>query len=354
MEHLPMRWVCILVAAVLLPRIAAGAVKRSDQDRVIDNAVDKALKFLQSVQEADGAWKAGGRKDPAITGLAVMAFLSAGHVPGEGPFGTVVEKGVRWVLKSQHANGLIGTVGNHEMYHHGICTLMLAEVAGMTSDKDLARDIRARLVKAVEVILAAQRQTRNDHHGGWRYQIRDVYRGGDISCTGWQLLALRAAKNVGCDVPQQRIAWAVAFIKRCRDPRTGGFCYMPGGGLTIPCTGTSILGLEICGKDWHRTDEAKKAGAYLNNHPPRWGDGHFFYGIYYCSQAMFQLGGNYWKSYRPKLHKVLLDHRNGNGCWIGNDGYGPNYSTAMAVLALTVEYRYLPIYQRNEEEDKAN
>src|SRR5204862_144561 len=28
---------------------------------------------------------------------------------------------------------------------------------------------------------------------------------------------------------------------------------------------------------------------------------------------------------------------------------GPNYTTAMAVLALTVEYRFLPIYQRGEE-----
>jgi hypothetical protein len=38
--------------------------------------------------------------------------------------------------------------------------------------------------------------------------------------------------------------------------------------------------------------------------------------------------------------------------WLGqsyeaNDG--PNYCTAMAALALTVEYRFLPIYQRGEE-----
>jgi hypothetical protein len=240
------------------------------------------------------------------------------------------------------------------MYHHGICTLMLAEVAGMTGDKKLAKEIRTKLVKAIEVILEAQRKAKNAHQGGWRYHIRDYGEGSDISCTGWQLLALRAAKNVGCDVPKERIDWAVAYIKRCRDPRSGGFCYTPQGRLTTPCTGTSILGLEICGKKWHRSEESKKAAAYLNNNPPAWNQGHFFYGIYYCSQAMFQLGGNYWNAYKPKLHKVLFDHKNGNGSWIGNDGYGPGYSTAMAVLALTVEYRYLPIYQRNEEEDKAN
>jgi hypothetical protein len=29
--------------------------------------------------------------------------------------------------------------------------------------------------------------------------------------------------------------------------------------------------------------------------------------------------------------------------------FGPNYCTSMAVLALTVEYRLLPIYQRDED-----
>ena len=61
-----------------------------------------------------------------------MAFLSAGNVPGEGRYGDVIEKGIRNVLKAQKKNGLIATEGGQEMYQHGISTLMLAEVAGMT------------------------------------------------------------------------------------------------------------------------------------------------------------------------------------------------------------------------------
>jgi len=49
------------------------------------------------------------------------------------------------------------------------------------------------------------------------------------------------------------------------------------------------------------------------------------------------------------MSKVLLDHQAGNGSWQGNDA---NYGTAMAVLALAVEYRYLPIYQRGEEPEE--
>lgn len=333
-----------LSLAALLALAPTAAAQPAGRDRV-EQAVDRALAFLRSVQESDGSWRGGNEKNPAITALAVMAFLSAGHVPGEGPYADTVERGVRWVLGRQQPNGLIATVGGHEMYHHGICTLMLAEVAGMTQGK-LAEEVKTRLEKAIEVILKAQR-TSGHYSGGWRYRLGST--DADMSITGWQLLALRAAKNLGCDVPTERIDLAVDYIKRSRDPRTGGFGYTPGGGYTIPCTGTGILGLEICGKDRHHSREALQAGSFLIKNAPRWNEHHFFYAIYYCSQATFQLGNNYWNFFRPQLHKVLLDNQQGNGAWIGTDGYGPAYGTAMSVLALTVEHRFLPIYQRGEE-----
>jgi hypothetical protein len=282
-----------------------------------------------------------------------MAFLSSGHVPGEGRYGPVVEKGIRWVLGRQDASGLIATVGTHEMYHHGICTLMLAEVVGMT-DGPLAGEVRRKLEKAVAVILEAQRTAAyGDSRGGWRYRRDprfDRYPPADISVTGWQVMALRAAKNLGCDVPPESIDNAVAYIKRCHDPQSGGFRYLPGGRLTVACTGTSILALLLCGKEHHQAPEVLRAGAFLIRNPPRWRSDMFFsYSIYYCSQATFQLGGNYWSYYRQKLHDVLLPNQSSSGGWDASDGQGMPYSTAMAVLALTVEYRYLPIYQRAEE-----
>jgi hypothetical protein len=333
---------CLLLLALYLPVGPARAP--------LDTAIDHALSFLQRTQGTDGSWRAGqSSKNPAITALAVMAFLSAGHVPGEGPYGEAVEKGIRWVMQGQHPNGLLATEGHHEMYHHGICTLMLAEVVGMT-DGPLAAEVRLRLEKAIALILRAQRTT-GMHKGGWRYRV-DGY-DSDISVTGWQLMALRAAKNLGCDVPPECIDRAIDYVKRCRDAATGGYRYYPGGPLTVPCTGTSILALELCGKAQHRSPELLKAGTFLLRNPPRWGGTHFFYGIYYCAQAAFQLGDNYWNYYRPMLHEVLLRNQAENGSWLGSDGeariYGANYCTAMGVLALTVEYRFLPIYQRGEE-----
>jgi hypothetical protein len=334
--------VSILVAA--LPAAAQPPARTKEKDAV-EQSIERALKFLANLQEPDGCWLSQGSGSPAVTGLCLMAFLSAGHVPGEGPHGESLARGVRWLVKAQQPDGLFAGDGGVEMYHHGICTLLLAEVCGMT-DRAMADELRPALEKAVRRILQAQRPGPGIYRGGWRYRPDST--DADVSITGWQLLALRASRNVGCDVPAERIEQALGFILRCRDARSGAFCYQPGARPTFACTGTGILALELCRKERHHGHEALMGGGYLLKNPPRWTDEHFFYTAYYCAQAMFQLGGNYWDFYRPRLHQVLFDRQQGNGGWIGGDNLGPTYSTAMAVLALTVEFRLLPIYQRDE------
>lgn len=343
--------VALLVLTLLV--LPSPASKPLLKKTPMDDGVEKALEFLAGTQnKTDGSWTAGvGGKNVGITGLCVMAFLSAGHAPGEGKYARTIDQGVRWVLSMQQPNGLLATEGGHEMYHHGIATLMLAEVCGMV-DKELSKEVKRAVEKAVALILKAQRVDRT-HGGGWRYRVEHL-QGSDISVTGWQVMALRAAKNLGCDVPAENIDNAVAYIKRCHDARTGGFRYMPTWGVTVPCTGTSVLALELCGKDEHKSDMVLQAAGYLvrSENLPRWNGDHFFYAIYYGAQATFQVGGNYWSTYRTRLHQVLLRNQLTSGAWLGDRydrTYGPNYCTAMAVLAVTVEYRFLPIYQRGEE-----
>ena len=258
----------VLLSVVLSVKAADPPAKDEEMAKV-DRAVDKALVFLQKQQLADGAWSGANRNfgqgNPAITSLCVMAFLSAGNVPGEGRYGDTVEKGIQFVLKCQLPNGLIarGAAGNQEMYSHGICTLMLAEAAGMTDGK-LGEEIRMKLVKAVHIILVAQR-TQGDARGGWRYTV--AHTDSDMSVTGWQIMALRAAKNVGCDVPSDNIDAAIVFIKHCQDPTSGGFCHQPYSNLSEPCTGTGILALELCGKEQHDSKEVIRAGDFLTNTP---------------------------------------------------------------------------------------
>jgi prenyltransferase beta subunit len=342
-----MRRFTLVLTLVLVSCPLYGQERGAAERKKREEAVERALAFLKIMQEADGSWQVFAQKHTAVSALAVMSFLSAGHVPGEGPYGEVVEKGVRWVLKQQQPSGLFATEPGLEMYHHGICTLLLAEVTGMV-DAATSKELRPKLEKAVAVILKAQVQETQSrtYQGGWRYRVDST--DADLSVSGWQILALRAAKNVGCDIPAERIEQALEFVKRCRD-NSGGFCYFPGNRVTKACTGTAILMLELAGKDLHHSREALQAGSYLLKHPLQFGDEHFFYAVYYSSQAMFQLGGNYHRFWEPQIQQLLYQYQQPNGSWIGNDGYGPIYATTMALLALTVEYRFLPIYQREEK-----
>ncbi|MBW3543891.1 MAG: terpene cyclase/mutase family protein, partial [Planctomycetes bacterium] len=182
------------------------------------------------------------------------------------------------------------------------------------------------------------------HEGGWRYGPSSD--DSDLSVTGWQVLALRAAKGVGCDVPAEAIDRAVDYVKNCH--QFGGFAYQPGNGVTPTRTGTGILCLEVCGQ--HHTPEALAAADYLLRRPLQYSDSYFYYGAYYVAVGLFKVGGQHWEQARGQLFATLLENQMPNGSWFPDNGsergVGDIYSTSLAVLALAVEYRYLPIYQR--------
>src|SRR5262245_5074647 len=75
------------LAAALALAAAAPAAEPPARDTPADKAVQRGLAFLANAQNRDGSWNSYGGRSVAVTGLAVMAFLSAGHVPGEGRYG---------------------------------------------------------------------------------------------------------------------------------------------------------------------------------------------------------------------------------------------------------------------------
>ena len=345
----------LIIAGTLCAPVAAA--KRTAEQKRTDAAIVKALKYLARNQQPSGAWRINTYgESTAATSLAVMAFMAAGHVPGEGPYGERLNRAIDWVLdhqqyidrrRGQETVMLVARRSHGPMYSHGISTLMLAEVVGMLK-KSRAKRARAVLEKAIRLIVKSQNVPKSSsHRGGWRYQASS--RDSDLSVTGWQLLALRAAKNVGCDVPKDNIDRAVAYVKKCR-PRfraSGGFGYQAGGSATPTRTGIGLLSLEVCGK--HKSPEAMAAANYLLVRPLRYGDRHFFYGVYYCTVGMFKVGGKHWTATKALVNQTLLKRQVADGSWGGWSSerrYGGIYCTAMAVLALAVEYQYLPIYQR--------
>ena len=327
---------------------AAPAPSPEEYAAQAEKSVDHGLVYLAAHQIEDGSFDGGAKGNTAVTSLCIMAFLAKGHTPGVGPYGNVIDKGIDFVVGSVRDNGLLlGTqIGSGPMYSHSISTLFLSEVSGMV-DPERQKHIDAVLPRALEVILAAQKvQKPAVQQGGWRYHPSS--RDSDISCTGWPLMALRSARNNGAAVPADAIAEGIKFVLNCRT-RNGGFAYQPGGGAGLARTGTGLLCLELTGH--HGEQATTQAGDWILQNPQRNPNQDFFYyGLYYSTQGMFQLGGDYWAKFAPQMYDTVLGLQRQDGSWppgaSSENRPGSCYATAMSVLALSVPDAQLPIYQR--------
>jgi hypothetical protein len=312
----------------------------------VEQAVEKALANLAKSQKEDGLFGGQYGDTTAVASLVGMAFLSKGYSPGLGPYGENINRSIDLVLKSEQEkdgkpSGYLVRTGHGKMYAHCISTLFLSEVSGMV---DPARQERIDdvLPRAVSLIIDAQNVKKEERFsGGWRYEPHSP--DADLSLTGWAVMALRSARLNGVDIPDDNIRRAIGFILTCQPKEAKGekgFSYEPFQHGKAAMTGVGILCLSLTGQ--HQNEMLPRAGDFLleqkvNNH---WDGSHFFYEIYYCTQAMFQLGGKYWDTWATEFYENALSHQRDDGSW------GDPYPTAMTVLAMTVSYRQLPVYQR--------
>jgi hypothetical protein len=325
--------------------------------RGLDEAVGRGLAYLARQQHADGSFNVfprdgkdadGPKYAAAATGLALLAFLSAGHTPDVGRYGMVSRNAADYLAAAVPADGYVGRGDERGMYAQAIVTLALAEAYGVEPNPDKRRRQYAALRRLVGVILKAQdvKKDQDAHAGGWRYtpEARDS----DLSLSGWNALALRAAQGTGLPVPEEALARAADFVTRCYSKDRRAFAYVPGGEVRPGTTGTGVLCLYLL--DRAERPEAKEGAKSLAERPPDEGDGRYpYYTLYYVTQAAWQADDDVW----AKASKATLDRLIGtqqpDGGWPKEPAGGEPgrvYRTAMAVLTLTVPYRLLPAYQR--------
>jgi hypothetical protein len=306
-------------------------------------AVRRGLEFLSKKQNGDGSFDAGENR-VAVTGLSVMAFLACGHPPDVGKYGLVVRGGIDFLVGRANAEGYFGKGSGKGMYDQGIVTLALAEAMGVENDEGRRRRIHAELVKAVKLILDAQAVAKPEPHaGGWRYTPTAA--DSDLSLSGWNALALRAAQDVGVEVPKEAVQKAVGYVLRCYHASEKGFSYQPGGGAQVGPTGIGVLSLYLL--DGSERPEAAEGAKWLAAHPVNDGTPFRYYAMYYATQAAHQAGGATWAAVSKAVNDQLLASQGKDGAWpkSAQEPEGP-YSTTMALLTLSVPYRLLPAYQR--------
>lgn len=338
----------------------------------VKQAVDRSLEWLLQQQQPMGYFSEQ-RQDKdlkpgevpshsaAMTALAIMGLASVGHLPGDAtPEGMAAQRGLKFIVDyvQQDETGYLGRTDRSRMYGHGIMTLMLTEMLGMSPDESTDKKVREMTEKAIKLILRAQQVPKTEsNRGGWRYEPASS--DSDISVSVWQLMSLRAAKNSGIEVPKEAIDNGIAYIKRSyrveRDSNgnpkqpEAAFSYEPyGGRQTFSTTSAGLLSLQVAGQ--YEAAEVLGSSKWLLKFPPEVNEPWFYYGCYYYAQGMYQRGGEYAAIARQKTEQMLLGAQSPEGAWRPRNGNeksaGAVYATSLALLSLSVYYHFLPIYQK--------
>ncbi len=327
--------------------IAVKPTEESDADEerdapelteAADMAIDRGLNYLLKTQKKDGSW-AGDNGVIAVggTSLGLMAFMVRGHFPGFGPHGAALDRAKDYLL-DQAKSSKSGAMGG--MYEHGLFTLAMSEMWGMTRDTKDNAAIKEALEKAVNVILRSQSPV-----GGWRYAPRPDA-GNDTSVTAMIFVSLASARQAGILVPSATIDNVVNYLRDVAysQPK-GGFGYT-GAGYTAACTAGGTYAAQLCGMrdtEWVRSavrSMENDAGMFSGKSAKA-----YYYTHYYAIQAMVQAGDEHYARWYPQIRDALIARQNADGSWATGEKGHPHV-TPMSILILGTPYRYIPVYQR--------
>jgi len=343
------RLVALCFVAVLLPAaapIATAQVTDIRYGEVVPRDVremyDRGLQYLASSQSEKGDWT-GGQTGPGVTGLALMVFLASGEDPNYGIYSNHVRKAARSIISDQDAN--TGYLGN-SMYHHGFGMLGLAEAYGAIDERNLwpdrkqQRSIGQALELAVRMAVTSQKK---NSVGAWRYSPES--NDADTSVSGSVLVGLLAARNAGIEVPDEAIDKAITYYKNSTSP-SGQVSYSGGlGGFDESIARISIGTLVFAVARRKDLPQFKASLGYLKQRLEQPSNGNYpEYTRYYEAQALFQGDVEAWEKWNKLLIRQLKQAQRPDGSFQGQ--FGTPIGTSMSLLALALNYRFLPIYER--------
>ncbi|SIO58146.1 hypothetical protein SAMN05444166_5576 [Singulisphaera sp. GP187] len=322
-----------------LPVAKSGEVIPRD----VREMYDRGLQYLASSQTENGDWASqGGESGPGTTGLAIMAFLASGEDPNFGPYSNHVRRSLRNIVNAQNAD--TGYIGN-SMYHHGFAMLGLAEAYGAVDERNLwpdpkgKRSIGQALELAVRTALTSQKK---NPLGAWRYSPEAT--DADTSVSGAVMIGLLAARNAGIEIPDEAINRAVGYFKSMTS--SGGFVAYAGGmgGFGDSTARSAIATLVYSVARRKDLPEFKATLDHIKERLDQPVQGYPEYGRYYQAQAFFQGDTAAWEKWNKMVIRQLKQAQRADGSFQGQ--WGPSFSTSMSLLALALNYRFLPIYER--------
>ena len=311
--------------------------------RDVREIYDRGVAYLVKSQAADGSWH-DGQSGPGVTGMALMTLLASGEDPNFGKYSQSVRKAVKSIVNSQDSS--TGYLGN-SMYHHGFGMLALAEAYGTVDDRTFWRSTsgsQKSIGKALELaVRSALTSQKKNPLGAWRYSPDAT--DADTSVSGAVLVGLLAARNAGIEVPDASIDRAISYYEGMTSDN-GNVGYSGGmGGMGQSIARTSISSLVFAisrrqdNRKYQATVENLRANLESTSSSP-----YKEYARYYQSQALFQGDMEAWEKWNKMLIEKLKGAQHEDGSFQGN--FGTTTSTALNLLSLALNYRFLPIYER--------
>ena len=333
-----------------------------------EEAVVKSLRWLKKQQNKDGSW--GGTPHNykcSMTGLALLAYLAHCETPLSEEFGENVLKGISFLVDQGMKAPVLSLVPqrNEVSYDHAVATYALCEAYTFCKQMDIPSisNLERVVVKAVDKILDNQ-----NTDGGWAYNYNT--RAGahtDLSVTGWNVQALKAAEHGGIKPTKGDIRTALRkaamYCRKCSKP-DGLFTYMQEGREDATArpslVGVGVLSLQMCGSG---SDSAARKGLDWmlknTNKPFNWKANNTssnLYQHYYGVQAAMNRGGDVWTAYNRAFRDATLGAQASDGSFAPNGFPGPGglvnsnggtindkiYRQCLATLMLEVYYRFLP------------
>lgn len=332
-----------------------------------EKAVSQALEWLKSKQNKDdGSW--GTNFKASMTGLVLLCYLGRCETPDSPFYGDNVMNGILYLIelskKNEHGFFTTKPESNSGAYEHGIATYALGEMYTLArmGSKTLP-GMREAFERGVELIIETQHED-----GSWDYYTKEVLektrtKRSDLSVTGWQYQALKAAKHTNLNIKglNSAINKAVKYLESTQT-KDGGFGNpnREAHYNQYSLTGTAVLGIQTLGRA--NSSSVKKGLEFshtlFTKEPPDWSKNANLYCWYYYAQSFFQNGGEEWAHWNATALPQILNNQTNQGNWnqetpdwsIGGTGpAGPDreiYRTALCTLMLEVYYRYLKVGDR--------
>ena len=306
-----------------------------------ERAVTAALNWLARHQTPKGNWSlqhesmckdgvcsgsGSVRADAAATALGLLPFLAAGQThKSKGPYQGVISKAIGWLIKQQKPTGDLSGNADQPMYSHGLATIAMCEIYGMSKDEF----VRGAAMKALRFIEQAQNQS----SGGWRYFPGDT---GDTSAVGWQVMALKSPD--GPSAGEYDGTGERPPVPQDVAPRGSTTGCSPTSLTRIPphrppplaCCAISIWAWAATIRRWW-----KAGNTCWRTCPAAPPNGRNTYYFYYATLVMHNIMGPEWDTWNRNMRGLLIATQDQDGCATGSwDPEKPTVDTWVGMAAV--------------------